>query len=162
MMEDGMAGVRDRLTRYGDDPSMQICEVSPEELAEADAEAFPVGRPVRVETLHPDPGGVLVTRELSRRQDGRMVLLVDVYSRERYWRARVPMRAHFRRVFHAVRARAEEENDVVLLHSRADRRNRRAHLAYMIRSAGEGTVAEQYRAMSALDERLRARSGAAG
>jgi hypothetical protein len=151
-----MHSASERLEQYANDPALEHCEIGPDELSALDAEQFPVGRPARVETLHPEPGGVLVTRELSRRQDGRLVLLVDVYSRQRYWLAPLPMRTYFRAVLRAVRGREREARDVLLLHSRGERRRKQAHLAYLIVSSGQGTVAEQYRAMSALDERLRA------
>jgi hypothetical protein len=84
------------------------------------------------------------------------VLLVDVYSRERYWMTTVPFRGFFRGLLRAVRGRERDARDVLLLHSRGERRRRQAHLAYLVVAPAEGTAAEQYRAMSAIDERLRA------
>lgn len=150
-----MPNARERLARYREDPSAEECEVSREELRELELDDFPVGRAVRVEVLHPAPGGPLVTREISRREDGRLVLMVDVYARQRYWRAPVRLRAYFRRLLDAVRARQRERRDVLLLASRAERRRRQAHLAYLIPSPTPGPVAEQYDAMARIDEELR-------
>lgn len=155
-----MSDVRERLARYREDPSAEEIDVSREELAAVDPEELPVGRAVRVEVLHPAPGGPLVTRELSRREDGRLVLMVDVYARRRYWRAGLPLRAYFRGLLGAVRDRAGRARDVLLLASRAERTRRQAHLAYLILSPGGGSVAEQYDAMAAVDEELRARAAA--
>jgi hypothetical protein len=150
-----MSNVRERLQAYRQDPALELCEVEREELAQISIDDLPVGRPVRVEVVHAEPRGVLITRELSRRQDDRLVLLVDVYSRGRYWSAAYPLRRYFRELLRAIGAREVEGRDVLLMASRSEPRREQAHLAYLVIGPEGGSVMETYDAMTALEDQLR-------